>query len=388
MLDELKTECKGPDRVLWMTDTFGDRNGVSTVLNAIHREICLRDLPVDLLVCSNTVQTADHLIVLKPVSEFAFPLYRQQPVRIPNFLSVQRIFRRGKYTRIICSTEGPMGMAARWLKTMFDVRISFYLHTDWLTFAKDVLKMEQAGLNRLQKVLRAYYKGFDNIFVLNTDQERWLGSSAMRIDPSRVFLTAHWADEVFARKEDQAGNANNVRRNWPTVLYAGRLSKEKGVLELPAIMSMIRSVLPEVQLVVAGTGPAEAQLKQAMPEAVFTGWVEHESLPDIYRAADILLLPSRFDTFSCVVLEALACGLPVVAYNSKGPKDILEDRVNGFLVETSEEMAGRVIEFFLDQEGHVAMKQAALARSEDYKAARIMDRLLKDIGLVQQNCPA
>ena len=149
-MDVIKDESPCEGRVLWMTDTFEDRNGVSTVLKAIHREICRRNLPIDLLICSHTVTTTDHLIALTPVSEFSFPFYRQQPVRIPNFLSVQRIFRKGNYTRVICSTEGPMGMAARWLKTMFGVETSFYLHTDWISFAKGVLKMEQPGLNRLQ----------------------------------------------------------------------------------------------------------------------------------------------------------------------------------------------------------------------------------------------
>jgi glycosyltransferase involved in cell wall biosynthesis len=376
----------GKDRILWMTDTYGDQNGVSTVLKAIHGEICARDLPIDLLICSQTIKTTEHLIVLPPVSEFTLPLYRQQPLRIPNYLSIQRLFRRGRYSRVICSTEGPMGMAARWLKTVFGVEISFYLHTDWITFAKEALKLEQAGLNRLQKMLRAYYRGFDTIFVLNTEHQRWLSGSAMRFDPSRVFLTAHWADAVFSHPETAEISGLPVDNTRPVVLYAGRISKEKGVFELPEIYNKIRSVIPEVQFLVAGTGPAEAELKRVMPEAEFTGWVEHKNLPAIYRSADILLLPSRFDTFSCVVLEALACGLPVVAYNAKGPGDILIDGVNGFLVETPEEMAGRVITYYLNPGSHETMKQAAIARAEEYQAEAIMDRLLLDIGLVPQPC--
>jgi glycosyltransferase involved in cell wall biosynthesis len=123
-----------------------------------------------------------------------------------------------------------------------------------------------------------------------------------------------------------------------------------------------------------------------MPDAVFTGWVEHKNLPAIYKSADILLLPSRFDTFSCVVLEALACGLPVVAYNAKGPGDILIDGVNGFLVETPEEMAGRVVTYYLNPGSHETLKKAAIARAEEYQAEAIMDRLLLDIGLVPQPC--
>jgi glycosyltransferase involved in cell wall biosynthesis len=86
------------------------------------------------------------------------------------------------------------------------------------------------------------------------------------------------------------------------------------------------------------------------------------------------------------VLEALSCGLPVVAYNTKGPKDILEDAVSGYLVETDEEMAGKVVGFFLDPFARNKMKQAAMLRAEAYKAGQIMDRLLLDAGLFMETC--
>jgi glycosyltransferase involved in cell wall biosynthesis len=379
-------EQKPTGRLLWMTDTFGDHNGVSTVLKAIHLEVKSRDLPVDIMICSSTVLSDDHLIVLKPVSEFTFPLYRQQPVRIPNFFSLQRAFRRGKYTRIICSTEGPMGMAALWLKKAFSAETYFYLHTDWMMFAREVLSMERTGLNRLEKLLRVYYKRFGKIFVLNTDQQQWLTGKTMGFDPSRVFLTAHWADSLFSGLPQTGRAVQPFNPQGPVVIYAGRISKEKGVMELPGIIRMIRSVFAEMQLVVAGTGPAEEELKKALPDAYYLGWVGREDLPAIFQASDILLLPSRFDTFSCVVLEALSCGLPVAAYNTKGPKDILEDSVNGYLVETDEEMAGKVVDFFLDPGKQKMMKQAALRRAGEYQAGRIMDRLLQDAGLINETC--
>ncbi|MFZ4520279.1 MAG: glycosyltransferase [Bacteroidales bacterium] len=378
-------------RLLWLTDTYGDHNGVSTVLRAILQEIRRRNLPVDILVCSNTMKSEDHLIVIKPVTEFTLPIYRQQAFRIPNYLSVQRIFRRGGYTKIICSTEGPMGLAALWLKQVFPVEIFFFMHTDWLVFARDAVSLEQTGLDRLQRMLRIYYKRFGNIFVLNTDHQQWLTGKAMGFDPSRVFLTSHWADRIFSESQESKGVETDFKKmdfdkQKPVILYAGRISKEKGVLELPGIVRMIRSVIPEIQMVVAGTGPAEDELKEAMPDAHYLGWVGQETLPLLYLSADILLMPSRFDTFSCVVLEALSCGLPVIAYNTKGPKDILEDSLNGFLVDSSEEMAGKAVGYFLDPESWDRMKKAAMKRAEAYQADKIMDQLLCDVGLITEVC--
>jgi glycosyltransferase involved in cell wall biosynthesis len=128
----------------------------------------------------------------------------------------------------------------------------------------------------------------------------------------------------------------------------------------------------------------EKSLRGELPDAFYLGWVEQKSLPALYLACDLLLLPSRFDTFSCVVIEAMCCGLPVVAYNAKGPKDILEDSVNGFLVETREEMAGAVIRYYLDPEKRIEMKQEAFRRADSYRADTILNRLLRDTGIIRE----
>jgi glycosyltransferase involved in cell wall biosynthesis len=392
-------------RLLWLSDTFGDRNGVSTVLNAILGEIRSRDLPVDILVSSSTLDSADHLLVIRPLAEFTIPLYRNQPLRIPGLPGIMRIFKRGGYTRIICSTEGPMGLTSLWLKKWYGVPVSFFLHTDWITFAADVLSFGKASTALLRHLLQWYYKSYSNIFVLNTEQRAWLTSLQTGIDPSRVFLTAHWADRIFqgaggmVSENDRRTTRINLEaqnrrgklydaKGWdfdpvlPVLLFTGRLSREKGVMELPGIFRMVRTVLPEVQLVIAGTGPAEAELKNALPEAVYTGWVDHHDLPELYRMADILILPSRFDTFSCVVLEAMSCGLPVVAYRTKGPGDIINDGVNGFLAGTAEEIAGKVTGYLLDRSLAERMKNEAILRAGEYRPEEIMDRLLTDIGII------
>lgn len=370
---------KTANRALWLTDTFDDHNGVSMVLQAMHREIRNRDLPIDLLVCSNTLKSDSHLIVLKPISEFNIPLYRQQPLRIPNFISIQRIFVKRKYNRILCSTEGPMGLAALYLKKIYSVKTYFYLHTDWITFAKEAMSMEETGLKRLQRIMRIYYNRFDHIFVLNSDQQKWLTGDSMRFDPSRILMTAHWADEVFSLQNTGKPDNTNSGVVGPVILFAGRISQEKGVFELPVIFRKVRESIPNLRMLIAGTGPVENTLKIAFPQAEYTGWIEHSNLAEIYAAADLLILPSRFDTFSCVVLEALSCGLPVIAYKTKGPKDIVQDSVNGFLVETQEEMSEQIIEFFSDKNLQNSFKKAAITRADDYTADKILNQLLQDI---------
>jgi len=370
-----------PKRMLWLTDTFTDKNGVSMVLQEMHKEIKRRNLPIDLLVCSNELAPDDHLIVLKPMAEFTLPFYEHQPVRIPNFIEIHHLFLQNEYDRVMCSTEGIMGLAALYLKQAYHVPASFYMHTDWVMFARKVLNLDQHNLDRVRRLLRAYYGAFDQLFVLNSDHKKWLSGSKMNLDARHIRLTAHWTDSIFQPVESSKQEAFGLTDPDKVILFAGRLSYEKGISDIPDIVVQVKKQIPDVKMVFAGTGPAQPELEKLMPDAVFLGWVDNKKLPVLYSAADILILPSRFDTFSLVVLESLSCGLPVAAYKTKGPKDIIEHGVSGFLTSSKNEMAQFVTSFFMNDEKTSQFREAAVERSKKYSKNTILEQLLTDISL-------
>ncbi|MDD4821830.1 MAG: glycosyltransferase [Bacteroidales bacterium] len=370
-----------PERVLWLTDTFDDKNGVSTVLQSMHKEIKERKLPIDILTCSSTLQSDDHLIVLKPASEFVVPFYKEQPLRIPNLLELHKLFHEGEYDRIVCSTEGVMGLMALYLKNAYSVEASFYIHTDWVMFARKILKLDIHNENRIRRILRTFYGSFDRVFVLNTDQHKWLTGPNMNLKPEKVRLTAHWVDSVFIPSEMRKKEVFGVDKKVPVLLFVGRISEEKGVRELPRIYKAIQQKHPDIRLVVVGQGPAKRQLQEELPEARYYDWIEHTMLPEIYSSADLLLFPSRFDTFSCVVLEALSCGLPVVAYRTKGPKDIIIHEENGFLVENEKEMSETAINYLNNKKQHESFRAAAIQRAKNYNVNTILNNFIREIGL-------
>jgi glycosyltransferase involved in cell wall biosynthesis len=111
------------------------------------------------------------------------------------------------------------------------------------------------------------------------------------------------------------------------------------------------------------------------------GWVDRERLPDIYSSADLLVFPSRFDTFGCTVLEAMSCGLPVAAFRTKGPRDLIQDTVNGILVDDVEGLSVRIIQSLLDMPALARMGKAAMAAAGTYTPSVIMTRLMSQIGL-------
>ena len=102
----------------------------------------------------------------------------------------------------------------------------------------------------------------------------------------------------------------------PVQLYVGRVAVEKN------LEAFLETAHPGTKVVV-GDGPARAALEARFPEARFLGPMFGQELASAYAAADVFVFPSRTDTFGLVMIEALACGVPVAAYPVTGPIDVL-----------------------------------------------------------------
>ncbi len=118
----------------------------------------------------------------------------------------------------------------------------------------------------------------------------------------------------------------------PLFLYAGRVAVEKN---LDAFLSLD---LPGSKAIVGG-GPQFEELKSRYPNVAFTGPKFGIDLAEHYASADVFVFPSLTDTFGNVLLEALACGIPVAAFNVTGPKDIVENGYVGILGDDLREAA-------------------------------------------------
>ena len=386
LMNELAADIGGtahPRRALWLTDTFLDANGVSNVLQSVLAEVRRRDLPIDLLICHGERDPEEHLCVVRPLETFTMPGFGEQPNRIPDLLEVLRLVEAGGYDRLIVSTEGVMGWVGLFLKHALRIPAHFFMHTDWLEFLIHNSRLDQRGLDRARRMLRWFYQRWDGLFVLNRQHVEWLASSTMDIPRDRLHLTAHWVAPEYQAEggpEFVLPIPRDPRR--PILLYAGRLSEEKGVLEVIDAWRLIRQEVPEAQLVIAGLGPAEAKLRSLAPEAHFPGWVDRATLASWYRASTLLLFPSRFDTFGCAVLEALSCGLPVACYPVKGPADLIQEGANGLVCSDAQDMGRRAASYLKLPAGvQDAHRARALETAGRYRAEEIMDEMIRVIGL-------
>jgi glycosyltransferase involved in cell wall biosynthesis len=161
------------------------------------------------------------------------------------------------------------------------------------------------------------------------------------------------------------------------VLYAGRLTKEKGVDLLADAFLSTRARDPRLELYLAGGGPEEDALRERLGEhASFLGWLEGDELARAYASADLFLFASRTDTFGQVLLEAQASGLPVVAVAEGGPCSIVEDGVTGRLCPAdAQALADAVVELAAAPLQRERLAQHALEAVRERTWERALGRL-------------
>lgn len=373
-----------PRRALYLTDTLRDKNGVSSSLSAKLKAIQTFDMPIDFLICDSNAESEAHLHVVRPLATCQLKEFGDQEIRFPDFMEIARIFYQGGYDRVVCSTEGPMSLIALLIKHMFNVPAFFFMHTDWLEFIKQKTDLTLHERDRLRRILRFFYKQFSGgIFVLNDDHRDWLTGHQMQLDEDHVFLTAHHTDprNPDVEKIPPRYLFEDATDNTRIMIFAGRLSKEKGISDIIDVYQTVKASAFDVRLIIAGSGPDEALLRQQIPNALFTGWVDKHRLASLYASSDLMLFPSRFDTFGNVILEAFTYGLPVFAYNCKGPKNIVDHGVSGFLSEDSAQMA-RQIQVYLANSGlQKQLRKQVFNSIQQYQARPIMEKFINDLGL-------
>ncbi|MFD4365964.1 glycosyltransferase family 4 protein [Rhodococcus sp. NPDC058521] len=142
-----------------------------------------------------------------------------------------------------------------------------------------------------------------------------------------------WGRGVEATRFAPSRSNEALRQSWLrgedklVVGFVGRLAPEKHVERLAAVASD-----PRIQLVIVGDGPDRAALQAAMPDAVFTGQLGGTQLAEAYASLDVFVHPGEHETFCQAVQEALSSGVPVIAPDAGGPRDLVSHCRNGYLL--------------------------------------------------------
>lgn len=213
------------------------------------------------------------------------------------------------------ATEGPLGQAARsWcLKEGMPYTTSY--HTRFPQYVRARFPIPETWSYAF---LRRFHNLAARVMVATDHIRRELEEHGFR----NLALWTRGVDvELFRPRA-----LDYLPGRRPITMYAGRVAVEKN---LDAYLSL---KLPGTKYVV-GDGPALNELRARHPDVIFTGYKFGEELASHLAAADVFVFPSRTDTFGLVLLEAMACGVPVAAYPVAGPIDVVKRGVTGCLAE-------------------------------------------------------
>jgi len=203
------------------------------------------------------------------------------------------------------ATEGPLGIAARSYAIKRNLPFTTAYHT---RFPEYVKARTGIPLALTYKFLRWFHDPSQAVMaptdVVKNDLEQY--------GFTNVVLWTRGVDlNIFQPRTEKVLNTNH-----PIFLYVGRVAVEKN------IEAFLELKLPGSKWVV-GDGPALEGLKAKYPEVSYLGVLQQEELAKVYSSADVFVFPSKTDTFGLVLLEAMACGLPVAAYPVTGPVDVI-----------------------------------------------------------------
>ena len=255
--------------------------------------------------------------------------------------SLHKLLRRWQRNRpdvLYIATEGPLGLSALRAARRLGIPVVSGFHTNFQQYS------DHYGFGLLTRLLTGYLRWFHNRSRLTLVPSPSQRLELQRRGFERLELLARGVDgQLFHPARRSAA----LRAEWGlgedeiAVLHVGRLAAEKNLQLLTRTFRQLQRDLPQqrLRLVLVGDGPLRAQLQAELPEALFCGVQRGEALAAHYASGDLFLFPSLSETFGNVVLEALASGLAVVAFDQAAAAQHIRHGHSGALATPGDEAA-------------------------------------------------
>ncbi|HUL73258.1 MAG TPA: glycosyltransferase family 1 protein [Vicinamibacterales bacterium] len=314
-------------RVAVFTDNDFDKvNGVTTTLKAV---LQFSECAAPRVYTASDLGAESDRYLAVSARGVGLPWYREMRIYWPPLRTFARALRRDRIQVVHVTTPGPVGLAGRWLAERLRLPLVGSYHTHLGDYAATFSGSRRLG-GVLERYMRWCYAPCDPILVPSEAAREVLASRGYVRERLQI-----WSRGVDVTRFSPERASAELRRAWraddrrPAILYAGRLSREKGLdLVGPLQRELARRGVAH-QFVFAGDGPMRSELEAVCPDGVFLGSLSHDRVAVAMASSDLLFFPSTTDTLGNVVLEAQASGLPVVVSDVGGPQQQMIRRATG-----------------------------------------------------------
>lgn len=286
----------------------------------------------------NPLQGISHDIQVKGMS---IPKYSDLQFGVPAYFKIKKELEQLQPDVVHVATEGPLGLAALWAAKRLNIPVTTGYHTQFHDFSRHF------GLGILSAPLMAYFKWFHNTSKATCVPSNKTFNDLDSLGFKRLYEVGRGVD---LERFNPAHRSGELRSQWgaykqhTVLIMVSRLSPEKGVdLVIKSFKALQREQMQRaVKLVIVGDGPDRARLESLAEDSkddiIFAGAKTGKDLSEHYASGDVFVFASQVETFGNVVVEAMASGLPVYAF---------DDAAAGMLVT---EKSGQLVSFGDDQQ--------------------------------------
>ena len=321
-----------PLRIAFVTETYPPEvNGVSMTVARVVEGMRERGHRVQLVrLRQSTADAPAHTDAYDEVLMRGLPIPRYPDLKmgLPQTGALFDLWSAQRPDLVHIATEGPLGWSALRAARRLGVPVSSDFRTNFHAYA------QHYGISLLKRPVLAYLRHFHSrtacTMVPTESLRRELAVQGFR----DLSVVARGVDTV---RFHPAKRSTELRRQWgandddTVALCVGRLAPEKNLNALVSAYQAMHRIQPRTRLVIVGDGPARHALQAACPQAILAGSRTGEDLPMHYASADAFLFPSLTETFGNVTPEAMASGLPVLAYDYAAAAQLIEPGNNGLL---------------------------------------------------------
>lgn len=289
--------------------------------------------------------------------------------------ALTRVWRARRPDVVHVVTEGPLGWSAVAAARKLGLPVTSGFHTNFDRYSVHY------GLGWLRPAveqrLRAFYASCDFVLAPTPAIAERLRAEGLG---ERMRVWARGVDrDLFdpARRDMAWRRAQGFDDGRPVVVSFGRLVMEKNLAAFADAIDLVEAAQGPAQVLVVGDGPARAWMEQRLPRAVFTGFLSGQDLAAAIAAGDILLNPSKTETFGNVTLEAMASGLAILAADAPNHRAILRDGRDGLLRPAGDAAACAAALAVLvgDREARTRLGRAARERALQFRWDDILDHV-------------
>ena len=257
------------------------------------------------------------------------PRYPELKLGLPSKKTLVKTWTLRRPDVVHIATEGPLGWSALQAAKVLKLPVTSDFRTNFQSYSKHY------GVGWLRKPIVAYLRKFHNATACTMVPTRELMRTLSENGFANLKVVARGVDtKLFniSKRDTSLRISWGATENTNVLISVGRMAPEKNLDQVLKTYEALKHTDQAFKLVMVGDGPLRSQFQQRYPDIIFPGMLSQSNLAAYYASSDLFVFPSQTETFGNVTLEALASGIPVLAFDCAAARDWVQTGINGWLV--------------------------------------------------------